>query len=237
MSQYEVLNKDKHRQVRIKTGYGAALGDAVMYVMTYPVEFRDIQNCYPILFTKDPNTGGFLAAAVLGFEADQNLFLQDDGWNAAYVPALAQRQPFLIATGGEGDDKPPVVSLDLDHPRVSQDEGEALFDAEGGSTDFLNQKIALLDKLHHGLQHSVGFIDALLQHELLEQITLDITFNDGEKKSLQGFYCIAEERLYQLTGEVLESLNQAGYLQPVFMAVASLSRTRDLIERRNRLRL
>jgi hypothetical protein len=237
MSQYEVLNKEKHRQLRIKTGYGAALGDAVMYVMTYPMEFRDIQSCYPILFTKDSNTGGFFAAAVLGFEADQNLFLQDDDWDASYIPAVVQRQPFLIANGGEGDDRPPVVSLDLDHPRVSEDEGEALFESDGGSTEFLDQKIALLDKLHRGLQHSSGFVDTLLQHELLEQITLDIAFNDGSKKSVQGFYSIAEERLYQLKGDVLESLNQAGYLQPVFMAVASLSRMRDIIERRNRLRV
>lgn len=237
MSQYEVLNKDKHRQLRIKTGYGAALGDAVMYVMTYPMEFRDIQSCYPILFTKDSNTGGFFAAAVLGFEANQNLFLQDDGWDASYVPAMAQRQPFLIAKRGDDDDRPPVVSLDLDNARVGQDEGEALFDAEGGSTDFLNQKIELLDKLHRGLQHSNGFIDTLLQHQLLEQITLDIAFNDGSKKSVQGFYSIAEEQLYQLKGDVLASLNQAGFLQPVFMAVASLSRVRDIIERRNRLRV
>ena len=237
MSQYEVLNKDKHRQLRIKTGYGAALGDAVMYVMTYPMEFRDIQSCYPILFTKDPNTGGFFAAAVMGFEADQNLFLRENGWDASYIPATIQRQPFLIATGGEGDTASPVVSLDLDHPRVSQDDGEALFDVEGNTTEFLNQKIALLDNLHRGLQHSNGFIDALLQHELLEQITLDVAFNDGDKKSVQGFYTIAEERLYQLQGDVLESLNQAGYLQPVFMAVASLSRMRDIIERRNRLRV
>ena len=237
MSQYEVLNKDKHRQLRIKTGYGTALGDAVMYAMTYPMEFRDIQSCYPILFTKDPNTGGFFAAAVLGFEADQNLFLQDNSWDAAYVPAVMQRQPFLIATGGDGGNENPVVSLDLDHPRVSQDEGEALFDAEGGATEFLNQKIALLDKLHHGLQHSSGFIDTLLQHELLEQITFDIAFNDGSKESVQGFYSIAEERLYQLKGDVLESLNRAGYLQPVFMAVASMSRMRDIIERRNRLQV
>ena len=237
MSQYEVLNSEKHRQTRIKTGYGAALGDAVMYAMTYPMEFRDIQSCYPILFTKDPNTGGFFAAALLGFEADQNLFLRDDGWDATYVPVLVQRQPFLIATGGEGDTKPPVVSLDLDHPRVSQDEGEALFDGEGEPSEFLKQKIGLLDKLHRGLQHGSGFIDTLLKHELLEQITLDITFDDGSKKTLQGFYSIAEERLYQLQGSVLESLNQAAYLQPVFMAVASLSRVRELIERRNRLRV
>lgn len=236
MSQYEVLSKEKHRQLRIKTGYGAELGDAVMYAMTYPMEFRDIQSCYPILFTKDPNTGGFFAAAVFGFEADQNLFLQGDGWDAPYVPATVRRQPFLIATGAAGDDDPPVVSLDLDHPRVSQDEGEALFDSGGDPTEYLNDKIALLDKLHRGLQHSKGFIDVLLEHGLLEQITLDLTFNDGDKKSVQGFYGIAEEQLYQLKGDVLESLNRVGYLQPVFMAVASLSRMRDIIERRNRLR-
>ena len=107
MSQYETLNTEKHRQLRIKTGYSAALGDAVMTVMTFPLEFRDIQSCYPILFTKDPNTGGFFPAAIMGFEKDQNLFLRDDGWDAPYIPALAQRQPFLIATGGEGDDRPP----------------------------------------------------------------------------------------------------------------------------------
>jgi len=236
MSQYEILNKEKHRNLRIKTGHGAALGDAVMYVTTYPMEFRQIQSCYPVLFTKDSNTGVFFPAAVMGLEAGQNLFLQDTGWDAAYVPAVIQRQPFLIATGGEEDKQSPVVSVDIDHPRVSQHEGEALFDAEGGSTKFLSQKIALLDELHRGMQHGSGFVDTLLQHDLLEQITLDIAFNDGSKSSLQGFYSIAEEQLYQLKGDVLESLNQAGYLQPVFMAVASLSRMRDLIQRRNRLR-
>ena len=237
MSRYEVLDREKHRQLRIKTGYGAALGDAVMYVMTYPMEFRDVQGCYPIPFTKDPNTGGFFAAAVLGFDRDQNLFLEDDGWDATYVPAMVQRQPFLIAKRGENDTDAPVVSLDLDHPRVSQEDGEALFEADGSPSEFLNRKIALLDKLHRGLQHGQGFVETLIKHELLEQITLDFTFNDGAKQTVEGFYTIAEERLYQLKGDALESLNQAGYLQPIFMAVASLSRMRDIIERRNRLQV
>jgi hypothetical protein len=237
MSRYQVLSKEKHRRLRIRTGCGAALGGAVMYVMTYPMEFRDIQGCYPILFTKDPNTGGFFPAALLGLEAGQNLFLQGDRWDATYVPALVQRQPFLIAKSGGGDDKPPVVSLDLDHPRVSEEEGEALFDSAGEPTQFLNQKIGLLEKLHRGLQHGSGFIDTLLQHQLLVQVVLDLAFTDGSKTTLPGFYCIAEERLYQLKGDALESLNRAGYLQPIFMAVASLSRVRDLIERRNRLRV
>ncbi len=237
MSQYEILDKDQHRQVRIKTGYNAALGDAVMYVMTYPMEFRDIQSCYPILFTKDPNTGGFFATALMGLEPEQNLFLKDDGWDAAYVPAMLKRQPFLIATGESDDNQVPVASLDVEHPRVSQEEGEALFDSEGAPTDFLNHTVALLDRLHRGLQHGIGFVDTLLEHELLEEITFDIAFQDGSKKTLQGFYTIAEERLFELPGDALESLNKAGYLQPIFMAVASLSRVRDIIERRNRLQV
>lgn len=236
MSQYEVLDKNKHKQLRIKDGYGATLGDAVMFAMTYPLEFRDIQGSYPILFTKDSGTGGFFAAAILGFESEQNLFLVDDDWDATYIPNSAQRQPFLIATGGEGENDNPVVSLDLDHPRVSQDSGEELFDESGEPSEFLRKKINILDQLHRGLQHSNGFNDALLEHKLLEQITLDLTFNDGETKSLQGFYSIAEERLYQLPGDALESLNQAGYLQPIFMVVASLSRMRDVIDRRNKRR-
>ncbi len=237
MSQFEILDKEKHREVRVKTGYGPALGDAAMYVMTYPMEFRDIQSCYPILFTKDPNTGGLFAAAVMGFEPDQNLFLGNDGWDAYYIPAMVKRQPFLIGTDAEGRHTNVVVSLDLDHPRVSRDEGEALFDNDGGQTEFLNQKIAVLERLHRGLQHSQGFVDTLLSHDLIQELTLDIAFNDGSKRNLTGFYAIAEDRLYQLKGEVLESLNESGYLQPAFMMVASLSRVRDLIERRNQLRL
>jgi SapC len=237
MSQYQSLNKERHRRLRIKSGCSAALGNAVMHVMTYPMEFRDIQGSYPILFTKDPNTGGFFAVALLGLEAEQNLFLQGDRWDATYIPVMVQRQPFLLATGGKGDDKPPVVSLDLEHPRVSEIEGEALFGDDGEPTQFLRQKLELLEKLHRGLQHGSGFIEALLQHQLLVQVVLDLAFADGGKKTLQGFYCIAEERLYELQGDVLASLNKSGYLQPVFMAVASLSRVRDLIERRNRLRV
>ena len=235
MNQYEILSKEEHRDVHIRSGYGPELGDDLMYVMTFPLEFRDIQACYPILFTKDPNTGGFHAAALLGLEPKQNLFLKDDQWDATYIPALIQRQPFLIAKNEEDDSRPPVASLDIENPRVNRSDGNALFDDAGNMTDFLEQKIALLDNLHQGLQHGSGFVDTLLAHELLEQITLDLAFSDGEKKTLEGFYCIAEERLYQLKGDVLESLNEAGYLQPIFMAVASLSRIRDLIERRNRL--
>lgn len=237
MNQYEILNKEKHSSLKVITDRSGALGDAVMNVMTYPIEFRDVQSCYPILFTKDPSTGAFFASALFGFEANQNLFLDDDKWDASYIPVMMRRQPFMIATQNgktsDGGETAAVVSIDRSNPRVSQSRGTPLFLDSGEPSEYLQTSIALLDQIHQGMEHHRGFIDTLLHHELLESITLDFTFNNGEKTSLQGFYTIAEERLYTLDGNILGELNQQGYLQPIFMAVASLSRIRSMIERKN----
>jgi hypothetical protein len=59
--------------------------------------------------------------------------------------------------------------------------------------------------------------------------------NDGSKHQLQGFYTIAEEKLHKLDGQTLGELNVDGYLQPMFMAVASFARVRTLIDKKNAL--
>lgn len=234
MNQYELLDKDRHRSLRVKSQRGAALGDSVMHAMTYPMEFRDVQASYPILFTRDPANGAYFATAVFGFEENENLFLDGDQWLASYVPAMVRRQPFMIARQElDGGDARSAVSIDMSHPRVSEDQGEALFTDAGEPSEYLSGSIDLLHQISQGVDHNRGFIEALLAHELLEAVTLDFTFNDGAKTSLQGFFTIAEETLYKLDGETLETLNQAGYLQPIFMAVASLSQLRALIEKRN----
>jgi hypothetical protein len=64
---------------------------------------------------------------------------------------------------------------------------------------------------------------------------LDIELDDGSQNRLAGFYTIHEERLAALKPEQLGRLHEAGYLQAIYMAVASLSQFRELIERKNRL--
>ena len=122
MSNYKILNNDVHKDLRVNTSRSAQLGDNIMYTMTFPMEFRDIQSCYPIFFCKDPESGQLYPAALLGFEQDQNLFLSDSGWDATYIPLMVRRHPFLIGfqadpDGSEGATKP-VVSIDSDSPRV-----------------------------------------------------------------------------------------------------------------------
>ena len=175
--------------------------------------------------------GKFQAIALLGFQDKENLFLGPDGWDAPYVPLTIERQPFLIGFR----DREPMVHIDLASPRVSRTEGEALFREYGGSSDFLERMSSVLLTIHQGLEAMPAFIDALLQHDLLESFVLDVELNDRSQHRLTGFYTINEERLGTLDAGGLERMHKTGYLQAIYMALASLSHFRDLIERRNRL--
>jgi len=240
MSSFAIVDSSVHRDLTVNTNRGAAFGDNLMFTMTYPMEFRDIQSCYPIFFSKDPETGQFYPVALLGFEEQSNLFLNGDQWEATYIPMTIRRQPFLIGfqpdpAKGDGATKP-VVSIDMDSPRVTRNDGEALFNEDGEDgkpTDFLQKTIGTLEAIHHGLEHNKGFVAALLEKELLESFTLEITLNDGSNNKLMGFYTIAEEKLQSLDGETLEKFNAQGYLQSIYMAMASFSRIRPMIDKKN----
>jgi hypothetical protein len=226
-----LLNNVDHKDFRVVTSRSAQYGDAVMYALTFPAEFRNVQSHYPIVFRKTADGAGFEAVALFGFHEGENLFLGVNSWDAAYVPLAIERQPFLIGIGGEAL----MVHIDLHSPRVSNSAGEAIFLPHGGTTEYLERINSVLLAIHEGLQAARPFIAALLKHELLESFVLDIELDDGSQNRLAGFYTINEDRLGALGGDALETMHRAGYLQAIYMVVASLSNFRALIERKNRL--
>jgi hypothetical protein len=230
MAKPVLLNNIDHKDLHVQTGRGAHFGDNVMSALTFPSEFRDVQACYPIVFRKTSDAG-FDAHALFGFQEGENLFLGLQGWEASYVPLAIQRQPFLI--GVNGDEL--TVHVDLENPRLSTSSGERVFLPHGGTSEYLEGINSTLLAIHQGLQQARGFLTALMEHQLLESFVLDIELDDGSQRRLAGFYTINEERLATLPGSVLEGLNRAGYLQAIYMAVASLSNFRTLIERKNRV--
>ena len=232
MPQHALLNNVDHADLRIVPGHGAALGDDIMFAATFPAEFRDIQAHYPIVFRKSDDGATFEPIALFGLEQGQNLFLSPTGWDATYIPLTVQRQPFLI--GVDGDEL--LVHIDLHNPRCGATLGEPVFLPHGGTTPFLERANAMLLAIHQGMQATPVFISALVALELLESFVLDVELDDGTQGRLAGFYTINEDRLAALDADVLGRLHRAGYLQAIFMAVASLSNLRALIERKNRVR-
>jgi hypothetical protein len=226
-----LLNNVDHKDLRAIVRRGAEYGDDTMFAVTFPAEFRSLQAHYPIVFRRTAQPAAFEPVALLGLEEGSNLFLRDGAWDAAVVPLAIERLPFYI--GSEGDEL--LIHVDLDSPRLSRDEGEALFLPHGGTTEFLERMNSVLMAIHRGLQGTPAFVQALLEHDLLEPFVLDVERADGSRLRLEHFHTVHEDRLAALPGAALERLARAGHLQAAYMAVASLSQFRALIDRAERL--
>ena len=84
------------------------------------------------------------------------------------------------------------------------------------------------------MQANRPFMNALQELNLLESFVLDVELNDGSQHRLIGFYTINEDKLAALDEATVARLHKNGYLQAIYMTVASLSQFRELIARKNR---
>ena len=237
MSTYTMLNPEDHKHLRVIATRGALFGENVNTIPVIADELRSLVIEYPVCLLKDPNTGKFSLFALSGLEPGNNLYLEGEQWNANYLPLHIRRQPFLMGiTGEEGTQPNPdntVVTIDLENDRVTKEGGIALFDEQGNATDFLKNISGILAKLFQGFPKTDAFIEALTQHDLIEQLKLTVTSPDGEQKSLQGLYNINEQKLAAMKGETLESFYSKGYIQACHMMVASLGHFQKLVNWQN----
>lgn len=228
MANHALLNNVDHKELKVITRYGADLGDNLMCVPVYPVEARHAQAHYPLLFTKDAN-GAYQMVALFGFEQGENLFLQGDSWHASYKPLLVEKGPFLIGRNQKAGEQTLSIHVDLDHPRISEQEGEPVFLPHGGNSDFIENIANVLSTIHQSQTEVAAFIDALQTHKLIESFVVDIDMGSTGTHRLSGFFTIDEEALKALDATTLGELHSKGYLETIYMMVASLSQLRHLV--------
>lgn len=236
MTHAVLLNAADHADLRVITARGAEYGDNQWFATTFPLEFRSCAGCYPLFFFKDNQSQQIFPVALFGFQHGENLFLKT-GWQEQYLPLSVRRQPFLIGRQQVREDgmlrEQRVLHIDLAHPRVSKQAGEPLFLPYGGQTPFLQDMAGLLETLHLGMQDANNFVAMLEQYQLLEPVTVNVTLKDGSSHQLVGFLTIAEEQLAKLDGTALAQLHQQGYLQAIYLMIASQAQIRQLVALKN----
>jgi len=235
-----MLNNVTHRDLRVITRYGAQFGDEVGTVLTFPTEYADVQREYPIFFRKDPTSGEYHSVALLGFAKSENLFLEQGRWLADYVPGIVVRGPFLIGfqeqdVGGELRQEP-MIHVDMDHPRVSQTEGEPVFLPKGGNSPYLDHIAQVLRGIHAGLETSKAMFAAFSALDLIGPVSLDVKLSVEEGYSVVGLHTIDQRKLAALDGASLERLNRAGFLQGAFLVIASMGNVKKLMAMKQRKR-
>ena len=236
MTNHVILNNVEHKDIRVIRDRSAEFGDDVMGVPILPREFRDAQNDFPIFFHRESPEADLIPYAMFGLQENENLFLRDGSWDTTYQPYVLEKGPFLIGLQQKSDgERGLVISLDMDHPRVSETRGEPLFLPQGGNSEYIERISRVLNFIHEGQGTTENFIRAMLEHDLIEPFALNVELDDGSRHRLEGFHTVHEEKLTQLEGDVLADLSRKGYLQCAYMVVASLSNIRKLIQKKNRL--
>ncbi len=239
MTNYVMLNNIEHFDLRVQDQNYIDAIDQKAAVLTFPTEFANIQKEYPILLSCDQASNQYQAVALLGIQKNENLFLQKNedasiSWIGKYVPAVIAKGPFITGLrehmNGAVD---AMVYIDIASPKVNHSSGKSLFLTHGGNSPYLDYVTKLLGLIQRGKEMSDAMFARFAELDLIEPLTINIDLVNGDKHQLRGYFTIDEEKLRNLSGDKLESLNKSGYLQGAYLIIASLTNMENLIKIKN----
>ena len=230
-----ILTSDQHRSVAVDTRARPEYGDVVNRAIALSAEFNELHREYPLLLRKTKEEPGFVAHAILGFEKDENLFVEGDRWTSTFIPATLARGPFSLGyiRAEDGSDTPAglKVMIDEQHPRLRAD-GQPVFLPLGGESPYLEGIKRVLQTVDAGLRVDRVLYRELVALELLEEVKIQISVFPELRYDFGGYHTINQEKLAGLNGEQLLRLHRLGLLGPVYFLISSLGNFQRLVNQK-----
>jgi hypothetical protein len=231
-----LLTSDQHRSVAVDTRARPEYGDMVNRAVALSSEFNELHREFPLLLRKSAEAPGFVAHAILGFEKDENLFVENDRWIATHVPVTLARGPFSLGyvRGEDGDSAPAGIRaemrimIDDQHPRLRAD-GQPVFLPLGGESPYLDGIKRVLQTVDAGLRADRVLYREVVEMDLLEEVKIQISVFPELRYDFSGYHTINQEKLAALGGDQLLRLHRMGLLGPVYFLVSSLGNFQKLV--------
>lgn len=192
-------------------------------------EIQKAATNYPVVFTKDEESGSFKLVAIFGLSAGENVFFSEQGWNATYIPNNITRHPFGLTTDPEVPDKV-YVTIDQDSVLLTENQGVRLYQENGEESEYLTQVKQQLQLMTEQNFMTEKFIATLTELDLLEAHTLTYTMSGGEKRSINGLYSVSEKKLMALEPELCQQLNSNGALAAIYAHLLSLHQFQRILK-------
>lgn len=214
----QVLNTEDHGELRIAMPQNAAFASDAQAVPVLLSEFADVALEYPIVFVQTPD-GAWMALALTGLQQNQNVFVGENGaWNANYIPASVRRYPFVLASGGDG-----TLSVAVDMSLASEAETAIrLFDDEGNPSETLQNSIGFLQSFQGQSAQTSTLIARLAELELLTDAEFQIGSQEGNARSLNGFFIVEEARLNTLRDDTIVDFVRRSQMSAIYLHLLSL---------------
>lgn len=235
MLMYEKLtpvNRDQHRALRVKASdkllsFARETNSLLLAVTELPLAALD----FPCVFVAagDQHT----LVSVVGLRDKENLYIDSDGrWDVnTYLPAFIRRYPFVLAE--EPGSTQLTVCVDETFDGLNQADGEALFDAEGKDTPYLQNLQKFLLDFHNDMQRTSAFAKRLVELDLLVERNIDFTLGE-QKFNMNGFKVVDEEKLRKLDAKIVHELFTSGALGWIHAHLLSLNNVSKLGARLSR---
>ena len=231
-----ILTSDQHRSIAVDTRARPEYGDAVNRAAALSAEFNELHREFPLLLRKTDEAPGFIAHAILGFEKDENLFVEGERWISTFIPATLARGPFSLgyirgADGGDApaDAKPELrIMIDEQHPRLRAD-GQPVFLPLGGESPYLDGIKRVLQTVDAGLRADHVLYREVVAMDLLEEVKIEISVFPELRYDFSGYHTINQQKLAALDAEQLLRLHRVGLLGLVYFLVSSLGNFQKLV--------
>lgn len=234
MKDFQPLSFEQHKTLGYVEKYGSEYGHQVGAVLIFPNEFAKVQRELPILFRKDSETGRFFPVALLGFEENENLFLNENSiWDARYIPLAVRQGPFLIGLQQQGAEQRLAIYADLNDSRIQKNMAPALFNDDGNASATLNEMRDVLSARHQGSELLEPMIEAFLKYNLLERVILEIGLSHGAAIKFDAGYTVHVENLIGLESDAVVALHKSGFLSLAYNVADSVNNIQRLVDIKN----
>ena len=234
MANIVAIKKDLHQKLKLSNKRNLKHVAGQHIVPVHAAEFAQAASSLPVVIVKDPDSERFRSVAMLGLEAGENLFLQDEKWTALSMPQSISMVPFSL---GIDPDKENTLTacIDLDSEFIGEDKDLALFEDDGKESEVLTNVQQALGRLYDNERMTENFIKELQENDLLQELELNIALSTGEKKKLVGIFTINEEKIKNLSDDKVLDFHKRGLFVPIYSMLGSLTQVNHLVQLRNRV--
>jgi hypothetical protein len=224
------LDRQQHRLMRFKLEGNDNDRFAALNSMFVVVgEFGEACKEYPLVWIEAGQDAQGVRQvapiAVFGLIKGQNLCLEGGAWRTDYMPVAMRMYPFALARSG---DVQYAVCHDANSMRLSVTEGEALFDAEGNPTAFLQDVQRQLEQVEMEVERTRQMGLELLRLDLLRDMRFEAKLPDGTSVGVDGFLTVDDQRFAELPDAEVVKLHKSGGLGLIHAHRLSLSNMRRL---------
>jgi len=197
-------------------------------------EFVHAARHYPVIFSTSDQP---VPLALMGLNENVNVFFDDEGklTSPVYVPAYARRYPFMLAKLS-----PETEELSLCFDPTSDlvgefDEGMILFE-DGEPSEACKGTLDFCRNFEEAGFRTTSFVEELEKHGLLMDGEVSIQQPGNDQPFIyRGFKMIDQEKLRDLRGDVLRTMNQNGMLALIYAHLFSLDHMSEIFGRQVQL--